>query len=447
MSNLRLAIIGGGITGLTAAYRMHTLRPDVELTLFEAGPTAGGKVQTLREQGYLVEVGADSFLSRKPYGIRLCEELGLAEAIIGRNPQHHQTYILKNGTFHNLPEGLSGLIPTNLDALQKSTLLSADAIARIAQEPTIPAKTDDEDESLAAFFTRRLGSEAFSSLIQPLLGGIYGGDATQLSILATFPQLRTLERRHGSLLRALQERAPSDVPYPPFVSLRGGMGQLIDRLLAALPPKTVHLLSPVHRLRRSGRQYQLSFGQKQFVADAVIVCTPAPIAAELFAPLDHNLAQQLTAINYGNSTVVTLAFEKSQVSPQGYGFLVPRSESAVVQACSWSSNKWVNRAPADSVLARFFLRGDFGADALAHVRDFLRGVLGVSAEPMHYWLQRWPCSIPQYTLGHRERVATIERAVAQHDNLALAGAYFDGVGIPDCIRRGWVSAEKIASSI
>ena len=450
MKQTRVGIVGAGISGLTAAYRLSQLRTDVEVLLFEAADAAGGKVRTRYDEECIVVVGADSFLARKPHGVALCEELGLADALIGRNPDQRKTHILKDGVLHDLPSGLTGLIPTDFAALRESSLLSAETITRLTQEPTIPAKLDEDDESVAAFFSRRFGKAIFEQLIQPLMGGIYGGDATRLSITAIFPQLRALEKAHGSVLNGLAARdAAVNSRYPPFVSLKNGMGQLIDALTERLPGGTLRLHATVQQIDATTTGFSLVVNGERFNVDALIVATSAPVASTLLGDCLPALSSELGAIEYGSSTIATFLFDHTAIEsvPIGYGLLVPRSQHPVVLACSWSSNKWTGRAPENKLLARFFLRGMGSDDDLDALTLFQREQFGLSVQPEQVWIQRWPHAIPHYTLGHPERVAAIKRIVRSQDRLALAGAFFDGVGIPDCVRWGEVSAEKIAASV
>lgn len=442
-------VIGGGISGLAAAYRLRRLRPEAQVTLLEADARVGGKLVTERVDGFVIEGSADSFLSRKPRAIALVEELGLADHVQGRIPEHRKTYVQRHGALHRLPEGLSGLIPTDLAALQESTLLSAAAVARIAREPHIPPRTDDGDESVAAFVTRRLGQEAFEDLIEPLLAGIYGGRADLLSVQAVFPQLRRLEQQHGSLLRGLAAQpAPAAATYPPFVSLRGGLQTLVDALAAHIGRTNLHCATPVTQLERHADGWRVDDRR----ADAVVVALPATAAARLLAPVDAALAAQLGGIDHSAAALVTLAYPAAAIARplDGYGYIVPRAEGKAILACTWTSNKWDGRAPGGSVLLRVFI-GRYGDDVtrfadarlLAMAQEEVTALFGISAEPTLTRIHRWPNAIPQYTLGHRERLAAIYARVAQLPGLALAGAYFTGVGIPDCIASGEQAAHAV----
>ncbi len=401
----------------------------------------------------MVEAAADSFLSRKERGVGLVEELGLGEELIGRRPEHHRTFVRRGNDLHPLPEGLTGLIPTNLDALERSDLLSPAGKERFSSEPDVPVAAGDEDESIASFVSRRFGREAYDALVEPLMTGIYGGDGDQLSLQATFPQLRALELEHGSVLRGLPAPPPTD--RPPFLSLRNGMGSLIAALVAGYERTEILVGGEAVRVGRgAGYEVELADGET-LVADGVVVATPAFVTAGLLADLDPELAAAHAGIPYASSVVVTLAFSCVDVVPlDGYGYLVPRVEQTHVLACTWSSQKWDGRAPEGSVLIRVYA-GRFGghdalsksdAELVALARDEVRHV-GISAEPTLTRIQRWPDGMPQYTLGHPGRLARIDAAVAEHPGLAVAGAAYRGVGVPDCILSGERAAESVARAI
>ena len=450
---MRVVVVGGGIAGLAAARRLELLVPDVEVILVERD-VLGGKVRTERVRGFVIEAAPDSFLSRKERGVALCEELGLADELIGRRPENHRTWVRRGRELLPLPEGLTGMIPTNLDALERSSLLSDEGRARFAAEPDQPAAPGDEDESVAAFVTRRFGREAYDALVEPLLTGIYGGDGEQLSVRATFPQLRALELEHGSLLRALPAQA-APAGSPPFVSLAGGMDVLVATLVAALTRTTV-VRGWAEAARRTADGYVVDLaGRDPVRADGLLLATPAFATAELVEELDADLAEVHASIPYASSVVVTLAFAAGDVRPlDGYGYVIPRADGGDVLACTWSSQKWEGRAPAGSALVRVYA-GRFGGrdltvesdDALlALARDEL-ALLDVTAEPALVRVQRWPLGMPQYVLGHPERLERIEARLEAHPGLAVAGAAYRGVGIPDCVASGEAAAEAVVEAL
>lgn len=443
----KVAVIGGGITGLTAAYRLQEASAKVDILLLEASDRLGGKIGTERVDGFVIESGPDCFLSRKPRGVALCEALGITAELVGRDPRHAQTFVLRNGRLHSLPEGLTGMIPTNLDALTHSTLLSEEAIARVAQEPTLPPAPANGDESLAAFVSRRLGREAFENLIEPLMGGIYAGQADQLSLAATFPHLRQLELKHGSLLRGLTQRLPatSEPAYPPFVSFPQGMETLVEQLAAKLDGVDVRLNTAVTHIEKTVNGYRLIVNGSELHTQVVIVTTPTFVSSCLIANLDPELAAALAGIPYADTALVNLAFDKTDIPPlDGYGYVIPRAEEREALACTWSSLKWNGRAPEDKLLLRVYI-GRYGQPdvtqynderLLAIAQSEISETLRITARPLLQRIIRYPKALPQFNLGHLERIAYIKDRLANHPGLFMAGAAFDGVGIPDCIASG-----------
>ncbi|MGH3127773.1 MAG: protoporphyrinogen oxidase, partial [Gaiellaceae bacterium] len=300
---MRVAVVGGGIAGLAAARRLEAIAPEAQVLLVERDPVLGGKLRTEHVDGFVIEAAPDSFLSRKERGVGLCEELGLRDELVGRRPEHHRTFVRVGDELHPLPQGLTGMIPTSLEALEASQLLSPEGNARFAAEIDVPARHGHDDESIGTFVSRRFGREAYEALVEPLMTGIYGGDGDTLSLQATFPQLRILELEHGSLLRGLSAPAPSELP--PFVSLRDGMGTLVDALRDSFErtqPVTgrdaVRVLSG-----DAGYHVELADGETH-AADGVVVATPAYVTAELLADLDPELAAEHRAIPYASSVVV-----------------------------------------------------------------------------------------------------------------------------------------------
>jgi protoporphyrinogen/coproporphyrinogen III oxidase len=451
---VKVAVVGGGIAGLAAARRLEALAPEAEVVVVEPSSVLGGKVRTERVGGFVIEAAPDSFLSRKERGVGLCEELGLGGELVGRRPENHRTYVRRGAELLSLPEGLTGMIPTNLDALERSALLSEEGRARFSAEPDARVAPGDEDESVAAFVTRRFGREAYDALVEPLMTGIYGGDCEQLSLRATFPQLRALELEHGSLLRALPaQSAPAE--RSPFVSLRDGMDVLVRTLVSRLERTSV-VRATATTLRRTADGYEVALGDgERLRADGVVLATPAFVTAGLLDKLDPELADAHAAILYASSVVITLGFSTDEVAPlDGYGYVIPRVEGGDVLACTWSSQKWEGRAPEGSALARVYA-GRFGGrnltdetdDELVALARSELALLDVRAEPTLTRVQRWPLGMPQYILGHPGRVERIEALSAEHPGSALAGAAYRGVGIPDCIASGEAAAESVARAL
>ena len=448
---MKVVVIGAGVAGLAAARRLEALTPEAEIVVVERDTVPGGKLRTERADGFVIEEAADSFLARKERGIGLAEELGLEDELVARRPEHHRTYVRRGEDLLPLPEGLTGMIPSNLDALERSALLSSQGRERFRAEIDVPVAPGDADESVAAFVTRRFGREAYDTLVEPLMTGIYGGDGELMSLRATFPQLRALELEHGSLLRGMSDPAPSG--RPPFLSLQRGMGSLVDRLVGTYERTELRLGREASRVA-PGYVVELEGGDT-IDANGLILATPAHSTAVLLADLDGELAAAHAEIPYASSVVVSLAYSRADVIPlDGYGYLVPRTEGSDVLACTWSSQKWEGRAPDEAVLVRVYAGRFGGADMtalddeelIAVARDELRAT-GVAAEPVLARVRRWPQGMPQYVLGHSERVAAIEVALAEHPGLAVAGAAYRGVGIPDCIASGEAAAESVARAL
>ncbi len=452
----RVVVVGGGIAGLAAARHLESLLPDAEITLVERSEQLGGKLLTEQVDGFVVEGAADSFLSRKPRGVGLCEELGLEGRLVGRRPEHARSFIRHGAELYRLPEGLTGMIPTDLDALAGSNLLSAPGRARLEAERELPPAPPGGDESIASFVSRRLGPEAYERLVEPLMTGIYGGDGDRLSLEATFPDLRALELEHGSLLAGLEAQHQARSRYPVFVSLPGGVGELVRALVAALERTTFAIAAATSVSERSGG-YLVELGaSRRQEADAVVLAVPAFATAELVSDFDPALADAHAEIPYASSAIVTLGYATEDVPHplDGFGYVVPKTEGSDVLACTWSSSKWEGRAPAGRELLRVYL-GRFGGrdvtalsdgELVTLAREELR-VLDFDAEPALVRVQRWPHGMPQYTLGHRERLKRIDAALEPHPGLALAGAAYRGVGIPDCIHSGEVAARTVAHAL
>jgi oxygen-dependent protoporphyrinogen oxidase len=455
---VKVVVVGGGIAGLAAVRRLAQLLPEAEIVLVEREQRLGGKIVTERTaNGFVIEGGADSFLSRKERGIGLCEELGIE--LVGRRPEHARSFVRRGNELHPIPEGLTGTIPTNLDALASSGLLSSEGKARVGKEIDLPPAPAADDESIASFVTRRFGREVYESIVEPLTTGIYGGDGEQLSLKATFPQLRALELEYGSVVRGLEAQQQTPGRYPPFVAPASGMETIVERLAGSLGSRVKLLLGAGAgdlRPRTRGFIVELSKGPTLEV-DGVVLAVPALIAAGLLDGIDaHWLAEEHYDMAWSSSAVVTLGYQMGEVPHplDGYGYLVPRSEGSDVLACTWTSSKWRGRAPAGMVLLRIFA-GRFGGRNVAELSDrvLLRlarnevRTLGIEARPRLTRIHRWPGGMPQYVLGHPERLELIDAHLADHPGLALAGAAYRGVGVPDCIRSGEEAAESVARTL
>ena len=461
MTARRVAVIGGGIAGLAAAHRLLELSrggPPLEVTLFEAGDHVGGNVGSEHAGGFTIERGADCFITEKPWAMALCERVGIRDQMIGTSEGDRRTLVLHAGKLHPLPEGFLMLAPTDMRALARSPLFSPLGKLRMALDLVLP-RGPGGDETLGAFVRRRLGREALERAADPLVGGIYTADPDRLSLAATMPRFLELERQHRSLILGLRarstapvERSAAGARYGLFASHARGMGAIIDAV-AARVGSAVRLRAPVEGLARDGGAWRFRAGGQAVTADAVIVAAPATPAAALLGDVDPALARALAAIDYASSATVTLGFDAPEVAAalHGFGFVVPAVERSPLVACTFASRKFAGRAPAGHSLMRAFVGGarhpemaELDDDTLAAtVRTALGKVLGITATPILVRVRRYRRAMPQYGVGHLDRVATIEARAAALPGLALAGAAYRGVGLPDCVRSGETAAELV----
>jgi len=422
LASKRIAVVGGGITGLATAFHLERMT-DASVDIYEGAPRLGGKVWTERRCGYLVEEGPDCFFARKPGALELVRELGLEGELI--EPERRQFSMLIDGRLHRVPSGLVSLNQVQPDAVTKAWFLSVEAKTRVLAEPEQPVGTSS-DESIRSFFSRRFGSEFSRLVAEPLLAGTHGGDADRLSMRALYPGYLEAEQRFG----CLSGSAPAALAGPSFLSFRGGMRALVERITESLTRTCVHLGCSVGSL-------------DELSADRVVVTVPGPAAASLL-PASVPVGE----IPHRSSAILTLAFSRSCVANalDGTGFLVPEGESGPVSGATWSSRKWAGRAPEDCVLLRLFLR-DVSVSELS-VLEWLRPLLGISGAPLWSDLRLWRSALPQYTLGHLDRVASVESALRSClPHVTVAGTSYRGVGVPDCLRQGREAATLVADSL
>jgi oxygen-dependent protoporphyrinogen oxidase len=472
----RVVVVGGGLSGLVTAHRIHHLaagkRRPVEITVLEAKDRIGGVIWTDQVDGFTLEAGPDSFITNKPWGIDLCHRLGLAEHLIETDPSHRRSFVVRNGQLAPVPEGFVLVAPHRILPILTTPVLSWRGKLRLLMDLVIPRRDEASEESLAAFVRRRLGREALDRLVQPLVGGIYTGDPSDLSLRATFPQYLAMEREHGSLIRAARRqqardrdsrtlhRQASGARYGMFVTLAEGMAALPRAVEASLPPCTVRCGSPVRRLSRGGAGapwvVELLDGSP-LDADVVVVTTEAHAIARLIDGEDPALALQLRAIPYASSVIVNIAYRRDQIQHplDGFGVVVPAIEGRSILAASFSSIKFPGRAPAGTVLMRVFIGGatrpelfDLDDQAIVNLATReLSELIGTTGAPLLVQLARHPRAMPQYILGHLEQVETIRRKLVRHPGLFLTGIAFDGVGIPDCIHAAETTAEAVFRSL
>jgi oxygen-dependent protoporphyrinogen oxidase len=467
----RIAIIGGGIAGLSAAYYLERARAsgvELEWTLFEKSDRFGGVIQTELRDGFVLEAGPDSFLTVKPEAAQLCRDLGLGDQLISSNDAGRKTYIVVKERLIPIPDGLEFMVPTRIWPMARTRLFSFGTKLRMAREmsasPQGASRVGNEDESVASFVLRHFGAEMVERVAEPLLAGVYGGDAANLSVRAVLPRFAEMEREHGSLVRATlkahrqRARAKRKTQAPTqslFTSLKGGMQQVVDALLATLPAPWRRLQYPVSALRQAGDEWQVESAEAKTSErfHNVVVAAPATAAAELLRGIRPELAENLDKITYTSSCAVALAYDHLDLPP-GFGFLVPRSEGHKMLACTFVHRKFPHRAPEGSALLRCFfsssrLRGwqGYSESALLDLAQReLTDIMGLRAMPRFARVFRWACGLPQYTIGHLERVAEMEKSLSGLPGLHIIGNSFYGIGVPDCVRSGMRAAATIAAA-
>lgn len=467
----RVLVIGGGITGLAAANRILDEHPHVAVTLVERDIRLGGKILTVEADGYCIEAGPDSMLANKPRGVGLSDELGLEDRLIRPIEANRGAFVLRGAKLHPLPEGLTGLVPTRLGPVARSGLISPGGKMRMLRDYVRKASDGQVDESLAAFITRRLGREVYENLIEPLMAGIYAGDGTKLSLAATFPQLRAAEQEHGSLIKgvlAQRARAAAELSGPSrtgFVTFSNGLQELVTALSERVRKAggEIQTGSAVSLLESARHGYRVTIdgddGPTVLDVDGVIVATQAWAAAPLVERLDHSVGAALAKIPHVSNAIVALGFDDADGAIakrlNGYGYVIPRTEDRSVMAMTWLSSKWSGRAPAGKALIRAFVGRDGQQQLLQRpdddlvelVRREMSEVLGIGNAPELTRVFRWDGGMPQYTLGHLDRVAAITTGAAALPGFAIAGNMLGGVGLPDCILAGERAADKVAAEV
>jgi oxygen-dependent protoporphyrinogen oxidase len=467
-----ILVVGGGIAGLSAAY--YTVKKSVEqnlpvhLTLIEADDHWGGKITTHRASfgggQFIIEGGPDTFLATKPYATALCKELALGERLHGTNPRQRSTYVLYRGRLRPLPDGLAMMIPTNFGAMARTPLLSWPQKARMGLDLLLPPHSPNGDESLGAFVSRRLGRAAYENLIEPLMSGIYAGDGDQLSLASTFPYLREMEIKHGGLVKgalvmkqqAAKAGRTAQGSRSAFLTPTTGLAEIVEALTGYLQDHGADLRLGVKatRLTKDGAGYLVEFENAAPLAvDGVVLAAPAYASADLLQAFDPQLAARLREVPYVSTATVSLAYRLEDISRplDGYGYVIPRREGRLALACTWTSTKFPHRAPEGYALLRVFI-GRAGQDIpwsepelLSVARQELALTLGIQALPVLSRAYLWDRAMPQYNLGHPERLASIDNALQSHPGLALAGNGYRGIGIPDCIHSGELAAERLLS--
>lgn len=474
----RVAVIGGGISGLAAAHHLierstQSENNKPEILLLEASSRLGGVIRTERRDGFLLEAGPDSFISEKPQAVELAKRIGLTSRLIETNEAHRRSFIVRKGRLHAVPEGFQLLAPSRFWPFATTSIFSLTGKARMALDLVLPrrvAVNGDDEESLAQFVRRRLGREALERMAQPMVGGIYTADPESLSLRATMPRFLEMEREHRSLIRAMwkqrrkvlasESKATSGARYSLFLSFDEGMKTLVDGIVARLSDVSIRLNTKVESLAfdDATKQWKIDTGTEgTILADAVCLALPAYASARLLREADAQLSDELEAIPYASTATINLAYKRADIphALDGFGFIVPFIERRSILACTFSSIKFAGRAPVGHALLRAFVGGAlqpemFALDENAMIeaaRCDLQQLLGIKQEPRFAHVLKWPHSMAQYHLGHTERVGRIRQRLSAHTTLKLAGNAFDGAGIPDCIRSGETAANEILEAL
>jgi protoporphyrinogen/coproporphyrinogen III oxidase len=452
---IRIAIIGGGISGLSAAFDLEQRRRnavDVEYVLYEASPRLGGVLRTEYIDGCVVEAGPDSFVTEKPWAANLSREIGLGEQLIGSNDADRKTYILTRGRLVAMPDGLMFLVPTKILPTGLSPLFSWKTKLRMTQELFHPPNAVNHDESVADFVERHYGREMVDRLADPLLSGVYGGESASLSVRAVLPRFAEMERTHGSLGRAMlaarkkMASSPHKTAPPLFTSLKNGMQHLAETLVSQLTSTSLVTNATVKTVMPESGGWRVISEAQSELFDKVIVALPGLAAARVLRDTSSELASELAGIQYSSSITVGIAYgnDVRRSLPPGFGFLVPRSEGKKLLAATFVHNKFPHRAPADIALLRCFFAGNVAEEVwtlsdeqlIGIVRNELQQIIGLRAAPRFARVYRWKSAMAQYAVGHLERLQKIDALRQQIPGLALAGNGFRGIGVPDCVRSG-----------
>jgi protoporphyrinogen/coproporphyrinogen III oxidase len=447
-------IVGGGIAGLASAYELQ--RRGVDFCVLERAGRPGGVILTERVEGFTFDAGPDALLIQKPAAITLCKELGLGDRLFPTSLPR-AAFILRGRTLHPLPESSMLGIPRNVSALAATRLFSLAGKARMAAELFVPKKRDGADESIASFIGRRFGSEAVTYLAEPLLAGIHAGDVDRLSMRALFPRFLEAERKYGSVLRAFRQIRQPKSSNGAFMSLPGGLQEIVDALVRVLPHGSIRLEAGVRSIaRRDGYEVTLESGDV-LSARAVVVCAPAYVSAELLRPVDGELASLCAGIPYASSATATFGYRREDVAHplRGSGFVIPRVEKTTIMAGSWVSSKWRARAPEGFVLLRTFIGGARDPEAIHRSDDDLIGASqaeltrlhGITGPPVFSRLHRWERANAQHNVGHLELVEAIDQRLARCPGLFVTGSGFRGVGVPDCVADARKTATNVAEWI
>jgi oxygen-dependent protoporphyrinogen oxidase len=461
----RIAIIGGGIAGLSAAFYLEKARQAgaaLQWTLFEKSDRLGGVIQTERRDGFVLEAGPDSFLTAKPEAARLCQELGIGAELISSNDAERKTYILVKGRLVAIPQGLEFMVPTRVWPMAATPLFSFKTKLRMAAELFSAVRKNAGDESVGDFVRRHFGQEMVDRVAEPLLAGVYGGNAEHLSLRAVLPRFAEMEREHGSLVRATlkakskarAQAKSSAKPQPLFTSLKNGMQQMVEALVAALPQSSIRLQQNNLLVRPVNDDWQVESAGIPDRFQEVLLAVPAPAAAGILRQFHPALIEGLARIQYTSSVAVALGYDQAELPP-GHGFLVPRSEGRKIMACTFVHKKFPHRVPEGKKMLRCFFSSSRVPDLLTHsdealqqiARQELKEILGLSAAPRFARTFRWDRAMAQYETGHLDRVTGMEKILAEMPGFHIIGNSFYGIGVPDCIKSARQAVEQITSGV
>jgi len=469
----RVVIVGAGITGLSAAYRLQELSQEKQIpieifVLVDSEKQIGGAIASSSQDGFLLEEGPDSFVSEKPWALNLCKRLGIESEIINTQDRFRKSFVVRKKTLMEVPDGFYLMAPMKVFPFLKSHIFSWFGKIRMGLEIFVPKKKNQNDESLSHFIRRRFGQEALDRIVQPMIGGIYGADPEKLSLMATFPRFLDMEQKHGSVISALRNRktqnselrtqnSVSGPRYGMFLSFKQGIQTLVDALREKLPNDCICSDKKVNKIIRNKQNNQWEIHMEgipaPLEADEVIMATNAHKTGSLLEGLDEALSQKLKSINYGSVVTMSFAFKREDIQHplNGFGFVVPDKENLSMVGCTFSHMKYEGRAPEGYVLLRAFVGGALQEELLQlndkdleeKVLKDLNQLLGVDGKPLFVKTRRFMSSMPHYELGHCDKVKDIESLAIMHEGLYLTGNGYKGIGIPDCIHSGEIAAETI----
>ena len=479
----KVAIIGGGIAGLATAYSLEEKadrkEKPISITILERDNRIGGNILTAREDGFLIEGGPDCFLSEKPWAIKLCEKLGIGNSLLCTNDEYRRTFVLWKGRLCELPEGVILMIPTRLFPFVRSNLLSFKGKVRAAMDLFIPKRRSEGDESLSEFVRRRLGQDILDKIAEPLVAGIHAGNPDTMSVKSTFPKFIKLEEEYGSLIKGMiirrkmmhnpylrQGVSGRDLPqYTMFMTLKGGLDELPQRIVKGMKGTTILKNKEVLSIEKytpvipsydkgGNKLYKIYLKDGEiFDSHAVVFATPSYETAKILNRLNSPLSEMLNKIPYISTATVSLAYRKDSISHtmNGFGFVVPRLEKRKIMAATWVSRKFSCRSPDDSFLIKCFVGGYYNEglvslgdrDMVSMVREELRDIMGISADPVLTRIYRWEKAMPQYIVGHDEMLSILDTRLSGLPGIFITGSAYRGVGIPDCIHDADSTAEKV----